>query len=172
MIQPGKSGVAACLAATPFLHFFRSGALITMLRLERGSWICIAVMALSISVAGCAKQVDDAKRFGPTGKVKGTLTFNGKPVEDARVQFSSKETAAAVIGDVSNGEFELTDPVPVGKYKVAVLPPEEPAPESGVKYQPKQYPDIPLKYRDEFNSDLTAEVHEGDDNEVKLDMKP
>lgn len=131
----------------------------------------LAVMALSMTIIGCGGGVDDATRFGKTGKVKGKVSYSGNAVKEARVQFSSKDTGAAVIGNVQDGEFVMTDPVPVGNYKVAVMTPQEAAPDSGVAYQPKEYPDIPLKYRDEFNTDLTAEVKEGE-NEFKFDMKP
>lgn len=124
-----------------------------------------------MAIAGCAGQVDDAKRFGKTGKVAGKLTYAGNAVKEARIQFASRETGAAVLGTVEDGAFTMTDPVPVGEYKVAVLVPEEPPPEAGVAYKPKTYNDIPLKYRDTFNSDLKATVNEGD-NEFTFDMKP
>lgn len=142
-----------------------------MFRFERVPWTVLVVITLSTTIIGCGGGGNDATRFGKTGKVKGKVTFSGNAVKDARVQFSSKETGAAVVGEVVGGEFVISDPVPVGNYKVAVMTPLEAAPEAGVAYQPKEYPDIPLKYRDEFNTDLTAEVKEGE-NEVTLEMKP
>lgn len=142
-----------------------------MFRFERVPWSVLVVITLSTAIFGCQGKVDDATRFGKTGKVQGKLTSSGEAVKDARVQFSSKETGAAVIGEVIGGEFVMTDPVPVGNYKVAVMPPQEAPPESGVAYKPKEYPEIPLKYRDEFNTTLTAEVKEGE-NEFTFDMKP
>lgn len=142
-----------------------------MFRFERAPWSVLVVITLSMAITGCGGGVNDATRFGKTGKVKGKLTSSGTAVKDARIQFSSKETGAAVIGEVVGGEFTMSDPVPVGNYKVAVLTPQEAAPEAGVEYKPKEYPEIPLKYRDEFNTDLVAEVKEGD-NEFTFDMKP
>ncbi|MDB5388312.1 MAG: signal peptide protein [Planctomycetaceae bacterium] len=137
-------------------------------------WRYFVLTVLSLVFVGCAQQVDDAKRFGKTGKVAGTLKFNGKPVKDARIQFNDldKKRAVSVIGSVVGGEFSFDDPVPVGEYKVIVLTPEEAAPELGVAYKPKQYADIPLKYRDDFNSDLKATVKEGENPPFEFDMKP
>lgn len=137
-------------------------------------WRFVAFTVLSSLLVGCGQQTNDATRFGKTGKVAGTLKFSGTPVKEARIQFNDmdKKRAASVIGKVVGGEFSLADPVPVGDYKVIVLTPQEPAPETGVTYQPKQYDDIPLRYRDEFNSDLKATVKEGSDNKFKFDMKP
>lgn len=142
-----------------------------MFRFERVPWTVLVVATLSMAMIGCGGGVDDATRFGKTGKVKGKVTYSGNVVKEARVQFSSKDTGAAVIGTVADGEFVMADPVPVGNYKVAVMTPQESAPDSGVAYKAKEYPDIPLKYRDEFNTDLTAEVKEGE-NEFNFDMKP
>lgn len=142
-----------------------------MFRFERVPWTGLIVAALSMAMIGCNGRVDDATRFGKTGKVKGKVSYSGNAVKEARVQFSSKDTGAAVIGEVVDGEFVMTDPVPVGNYKVAVMTPQESAPDSSVAYKPKEYPDIPLKYRDDFNTDLTAEVKEGE-NEFNFDMKP
>ena len=133
-------------------------------------WTCFALTALALTMIGCGP-VDDATRFGKTGKVTGTLKFAGNPVKDARIQLSTKETGVAIIGTVKDGAFTMTDPVPVGTYKVVVLTPQEPPPSSDVPYQPKEYPDIPLKFRDDFNSDLTATVKEGD-NKLEFDMRP
>ncbi|MDB5386820.1 MAG: hypothetical protein JWM11_2466 [Planctomycetaceae bacterium] len=143
-----------------------------MFRFDCIRWSCLLVASFSIAASGCSGQTSEATRFGKTGKVSGTLKYAGAPVKDARIQFSSKENGVAVLGTVIGGEFEFEDPVPAGTYKVIVLTPEEPQPMDGVAYVPPKYLDIPLKYRDEFNSDLTATVKDGEDNHVSLEMKP
>jgi len=134
-------------------------------------WTCVVLTLLSMAIVGCGGRVDDTTRFGKTGKVSGTLKYVGNPVKDARVQFSSSENGVSVIGIVKDSAFAIADPVPVGTYKVVVLTPQEPPPTDGAAYQPKDYPEIPLKYRDEFNSDLTATVKEGE-NKFEFEMKP
>lgn len=143
-----------------------------MLRFTRVRWACLAATVLSLTVIGCSSQFSSSSRFGKSGKVDGKLTFAGTPVKAARIQLASKNTGVAVLGQVQGGEFKLQEPVPVGEYKVVVLTPQEPNPQDGVPYTPVEYADIPMRYRDEFNSDLTATVKEGIDNHLVLDMQP
>lgn len=137
--------------------------------LSRKVFLCrLAVIAgMAFISVGCAEN-----KVVEKGKVTGSVKFSGNPVKDGQVQFSSKETQTFVLTELEpNGEFTLEQEIPVGSYKVTVLPPPEPAPEVGVVYKPREFPDIPMKYRDDFNSDLTADVKVGE-NSFTFDMKP
>ena len=73
-----------------------------------------------------------------------------------------------------DGNYTIKKPLPVGDYKVMVLPlsvREKADPKGPVVGVEKPAPDIPQKYRTIGSTDLKATVQEGK-NDVKLDMKP
>ena len=133
-----------------------------------GLLVCLSLLTV-IPLAGCG---EGGKQPGPTGGVAGVVTFEDQPVTEGRVQFYSAQTGGGGMATLDqSGKFAMQDPILVGSYKVSILPPEEPAPESPTGTEPKEYPNIPEKYRTELTTDLTAEVKEGD-NQFTFDMKP
>jgi hypothetical protein len=63
--------------------------------------------------------------------------------------------------------------IPLGKYAVTVSPPLQ-EPVMGPMLQalpPKQYPNIPPRYRDPKTSELSLDVQEGE-NSLNVDMQP
>jgi hypothetical protein len=125
------------------------------------------VLAACLGLAGC--------RGGPPpGRVSGKVTFEGKAVREGRVTFLDSGTGAGGEALLTpEGTFTLPNPLPVGEYKVTVMPlvvrqKDDPrGPEVGVE---KPAPDIPPKYRTIGSTLLKATVVEGP-NEVPLDMK-
>lgn len=133
--------------------------------------LILALTATTFAMAGCGGG-GGRQPTGPTGTVSGTVTFQGQPVTEGTVRLYNPSTAEESTGPLdSAGKFQLSQPVPVGTYKVTVLPPKEPDPQIGVPYQPKEHKNIPQKYRSELTSDLTTDVKEGP-NTVTVDLQP
>lgn len=130
----------------------------------------VVAVICSLVTVGCGPSDRDA------GAVKamasGTITYKGTPVSGGRVNLYSAETGAGASADLdSSGKFSLLNPIPIGWYKVVVLPPEAKPPESesGEYVEQPSYDNIPEKYRSELSTDLNAEVKEGD-NRFTFDM--
>ena len=85
--------------------------------------ICFAALSL-LFVFGCNSE--GSRKRPQLAKVKGTITYNGKPVRSAAVNFmmeGSPRAASGVTDD--NGNFQLTtfdtnDGAPIGTHKVTV----------------------------------------------------
>jgi len=130
----------------------------------------VIAVTCSLAIVGCGSGDRDA------GAVKamasGTITYKGAPVAGGKVNLYSAETGAGASADLdSSGKFSLLKPIPIGWYKVVVVPPEAKPPESkSGEYEPQpSYDNIPEKYRSELSTDLNAEVKEGD-NKFTFDM--
>ncbi len=137
--------------------------------MNRGRAVLFVAMTCGWIFSGCG---EPAKEVGPTGTVSGTVTFDGSPVTEGRVQLYSQSTGEGGATTLdAQGAFRLEEPLPVGAYSVFVLPPPEPAPSPDVAYEPKEYPNIPEKYRSEMTTDLKVEVAEGE-NTFPIEMKP
>lgn len=130
----------------------------------------VAAVICSLATIGCGSGDRDA------GAVKamasGTVTYKGEPVTGGKVNLYSAETGAGASADLdASGKFSLLKPIPIGWYKVIVVPPEAKPPESLTsEFEPQPSSDnIPEKYRSELSTDLNAEVKEGD-NKFAFDM--
>jgi hypothetical protein len=113
------------------------------------------------ALAGCGKT--------EFGAVHGVATFKGKPVREGMVIFKNQQTEVSFTGQLdSDGKYTVVAPerpgIPVGKYKVTVLPPFAAS-------ATKKYDDIPPRYRDQKASDLELEVV-AKGNEFNIDLKP
>ncbi len=124
-----------------------------------------SLILMSGFLVGCGQST-------PSGKVQGTVTLKGQPVKQGQVTLFSepgRPISSAPISDL--GSFEFAEPVPVGKYQVAILPPAEELPagaEPVGKTNAKQVL-IPPKFRNEATSQLQADIQAGD-NTLKLTM--
>jgi hypothetical protein len=110
----------------------------------------------------------------PMGQVAGKVTFQGKPVSQGRVSFQNPATGASDEALLNNdGTFAVESPLPVGEYKVMVMPlvvREKADPRGPVVGVERPAPDIPEKYRTIGTTDLKATVKEGK-NDIPLEMK-
>jgi len=119
----------------------------------------ILVLA-ALTLAGCGKK--------DYGEVYGRVTFQDKPVTEGMVVVADEEWGTFRTARIqTNGSyvFPVTPQggLPVkGVYQVAVKPPPVDAPAGIVKTppKPKEYPDIPAKYRDPKTSGLKFELLE------------
>lgn len=141
---------------------------------------CAALTGVCLSIwfaSGCG----GGAPAGPQGKVSGKATHNGSPIiEGATVSFieeSGKGSASATTA--ADGSYQLKsitgDKIPVGKYRVVIMPPAGPAmsPEEAMKQSMANAQSntaaksddggtIPAKYRTIASTPLAFEVKEGD----------
>jgi hypothetical protein len=125
-----------------------------MIRSVLQHWVGLALLSTAaLAMVGCGGG-------GNTGKVTGTVTFDGTPVADGQVSFEGNTVVGAQIKD---GKFEAD--VPVGKHKVKITATRE----EGVA--PDGLPNfvsyIPKKYNDQTT--LEEEVKSGT-NEFKFEL--
>lgn len=128
----------------------------------------------AIALSGCGGGGDAP----PLGRVSGTVTFQGEPVDGAEITFMSDDgvVAAATLG--SDGTYQVSSEygrgIPLGTYHVAVTPPA-PSPEDvdddgNPLVDQSQFDKIPDMYRDFAQSGLEITVTEGS-NTFDVDMQ-
>lgn len=131
----------------------------------------ISAVALGLAFFGCGS--GEAR-----GRVTGAVTFQGKPVTEGIVIFSSSEKGVHMTAKLKpEGSYEIITAkgagLTVGNYRVAVCPPP---PElasltvNGPAPVAKTYPNIPPKYRDQATSGLTLAVKQGE-NQFDIAME-
>jgi hypothetical protein len=114
----------------------------------------------SCTVVGCGKK--------ELGAVRGTVTFKGEKVREGMLIFKNQDTGTSFTGQLdAEGNYTMEGAgIPVGKYKVTVLPPF-----SASAGGPKKYANIPQRYRDQKTTDLELEVV-AKGVEFNIDLKP
>jgi len=129
------------------------------------------MMAL-MALGGCASK-------GEYGGVQGLVTFNGQPISEGMVVFFSPETCVYQAARIQpDGSFtaKMSDGpgLLVGEYQVAVMPPviEGPGSKAFSPIAPRDYREIPPKYRNPKTSGLTLSVTPGQNRLFVIDMKP
>lgn len=132
-------------------------------------WVGIVTYVLLLMLA--AKGCDSGP---PTGRVKGKVTFKGKPVTEGLVTFlNPKEGGAAEAYLTPDGSYAVSNPVVVGEYLVVITPLSVVVDTDPGKTPPspveKPAPDIPKKYRTPGTSPLKANVQAGE-NEFNFEM--
>ena len=134
--------------------------------------------AWSTLVVGCAKDKNENEKL-PTQPARGIVTYQGKPVANASVGFTSLDNKVRAGGRTDGvGSFVLStygdqDGAPPGKYRVTVavsltkeIAPEvlEPEPEGGWKSP------IPAKYANPATTDILVEVTQGGTNDFTIKL--
>ncbi len=141
------------------------------------SFIVVLFCAL---LAGCS---DDP--YGPTGKVTGKLTLDGKPLAAGHaVSFMQMEQGFLAYGITdAEGNFEVKSwnagAMPVGKYHVMIAPPGGDADTSSLSAEERfeqgqasgrEKPTFPGRYRETTTSGLQYDIAEGE-NHFDIDLK-
>jgi len=123
-------------------------------------------LAALVFLAGCNP--------GPrTGEVAGKVTFGGKPVQEGIVSFQSDAGEGDEAPLNAEGAYAVKKPMPVGDYKVLVLPlveRKQASPKEAPAGVEKPAPDIPRRVRTIGTTDLKAVVKEGK-NEINFELK-
>ena len=134
---------------------------------------CGLLLLICFISAGCG-----GEDTPPISTVTGRVTFGGEPVGEGSISFLSEDGKGGNAELQEDGTFSLTsqygEGIQAGSYKVMISPPpdeafvaiDDPNPPA-----PKEYPQIPEKYRSYATSGFTAEV--GDDSRsFDFDMLP
>jgi hypothetical protein len=134
---------------------------------RRLNWLLGAV--LLIGPAGCSQRE-------PLARVSGQVTYEGQPVEEGLILFSSAALGIHITADIHQGRYEVVtsraDGLPPGEYEVAIAPPVADPPIGPIAEPPQAVvpPDIPERYHDARTSGLVARLVDGD-NTASFDMK-
>jgi hypothetical protein len=130
----------------------------------------LAVMSL---IVGCGQS-----GRSPLGKVTGTVTCKGRPVEKAAIIFHNPKGRSAT-GQVVAGNIEgvttydtLDDGAAIGTLTVTIHPMmDDEAMKPKPEKKPKRpiEPGLPPRYGDPKTSNLTAEIQAGE-NEIYFDL--
>ncbi len=130
----------------------------------------LVAIVLAVALSGCG-EVDEL----PRQEVSGTVTLDGKPLEQGVIQFqpTTPEQATAAGATIEAGAYSIArseGPVP-GKYKVTIFSSADDAPEEEMPggLSPLRTERIPPEYN--LNSTLTADVTEEGPNTFKFELK-
>jgi len=116
---------------------------------RHGIWIA------TLLLAGCGGA-------GSSGTLAGKVSLKGQPVTGFQVSVISSKSGSGAMTEIGqDGAFEFREALPVGTYKVAVVPkpPEPVAP--GTKLSKAPPPAIPIKYQRVETSGFSAEIKPG-----------
>lgn len=135
-------------------------------------WCLTMVFGLAV-IVGCQPAAD------PTGKVTGTVSYKGTPLDDGIISIVNYETGVRIDSEIqADGTYEATTHkggLPPGEYKVVIFPPEvvdpNPPPNSEPGMVLKDMDNIPKKYRSPQSTPLSVSVTEGE-NTFDVDMEP
>ena len=117
-------------------------------------------------LTGCGGAEAESK---PMGTVSGTVTLEGKPLTDLRVNFISEQVGAGAGGDLqADGSYTLDGPIPAGSYDVFITMPSNFTPAQAQNNT--SLSKVPPKYLDQARTDLKAQVSEGE-NQNDFDLK-
>ena len=137
------------------------------------------VSCLFLAQIGCGPQGPD---LGPFGEVSGHVTHEGKPVSEGMITFSCSQSGQVSTANLQeDGSYVMNlngrDGLPLGAYTVTVRPPLNVKVETDPSkmrrnnlYDPSVSVDIPMMYRYESSSGLSATVSAGA-NEFDFDLK-
>jgi hypothetical protein len=137
----------------------------------RGRSFLATSLAITFLVCGCW---NSGPRKYP---VAGVVTFEGQPVPEGTVQFFSPKVGSSGVPLEVDGtfSFESVGGLQAGEYKVFVSPPElhtTPPPAGGPSMEkPKEYPNIPPRYRQAATTEFKVEI-DGEKKDLEFDMKP
>ena len=116
----------------------------------------------STLIWGCGGDTGSTEKF-PSARLEGSVTLDGKPVDDGTIQFVPANKTAGPVTQalILKGRY-VASKVPLGKVSamISTKPPEPPANVTS-DYHPEPFAQIPKRYQD----GITIEVKEN-----KLDV--
>jgi hypothetical protein len=133
--------------------------------------LAAACLSVTFLICGC----------GPSGPVSypisGIVKFSGQPVGEGKVVFYNPKVGSSGVPLKTDGtyDFATVGGLQALDYQVYVEPPQQfttPPQKGGPPMdKPKEYPNIPAKYRQAASSDLKYTVS-GAKKGVEFEMKP
>ena len=129
-------------------------------------WKFAPVAALALVIAGCGGTTEL-----PTGRVKGKVTLDGKPLEAGRITFDATDGTSPIDIEIKAGEYDGKVPtgpktVRVQAFKMVDMPKNGMTGPLYDKQVEQNY--IPERYN--IKSALKADVTAGGPNEFKFDV--
>tara|TARA_R110002095_G_scaffold2463_1_gene10036 strand:+ start:7555 stop:7998 length:444 start_codon:yes stop_codon:yes gene_type:complete len=124
-------------------------------------------------LVGCSGDTDSR----PAVEIKGTVTLDGAPLQQASIQFTSPKTGESAYANLDqSGQYSITFPkADIGTaYEITITPPvveEQNAMALAEQPQEKTVTKIPAKYSDRNSSGLTAKIEQNGKNEFNFDLK-
>ncbi len=122
-------------------------------------FFCGVLLASWFFLSGCGPAPK------PTGKLSGSVTFDGTPVKDASIQLQNTKTGEAFSAKLDDGGKYSIGSITVGEYQASIVPAMAEA--SGIIQgnsppppKPAERKDIPDRYRT-MKNDLKTTVKEG-----------
>jgi hypothetical protein len=159
----------------------RDGVLDAMTRFHFFSAIAVFGVCALAALTGCG-----GNTYGPTGKITGRLTLEGRPMASGHaVSFMQMEKGFLAFGITdADGDFVVNSwnngDMPTGKYKVMIAPPPARHDANQLSAEDRfEHPELvdpvikiefPEKYRDATTSGIEFEVEAGP-NEFEIDLK-
>ena len=131
--------------------------------------LLVSVLAIGLLwTAGCGTSRP------ASASASGKVTAGGQPVTGAMISFADPQTGAGAGCDLdAAGAYSIKEGLPPGKYKVSVFPKSaaDRPPMPGQTPPPTPESKVPLKYRSDATSGLTADIKPGanPDLDFKLD---
>ncbi|QEG42359.1 hypothetical protein UC8_43930 [Roseimaritima ulvae] len=124
----------------------------------------------AVTLVGCGS----AEYPGPQRyPVSGTVTINGKPIEEGNITFrSSEEKGRSSSGAIENGKYSIEEkqgPI-AGQYKVEILGYEEIGEVKDEDMGAATRQIVPVQFNE--SSSLTATLPSDSGNEFDFDLKP
>lgn len=128
--------------------------------------LCI-VQAVLVHAVGCSSS--------NLASVKGTVTYNDKPVTSGTISFIADDKPAAYGELQPDGTYTLhtdkpDDGATPGSYKVIVVAMQDQGGLLPEQRSPLPAPTVPLKYTSLATTDLTADVEKGKENVIDFKL--
>jgi predicted small secreted protein len=149
-----------------------------IIQMKKNISTLLILLASALVVAGC-----NGNKGAKVAPVGGTVTQNGKPLSDVRIEFSKIDTGAMSFAETdAEGKFTLTHThgksgAEPGKYRVTIFQKGKPIPlPAGTKPEdvPEERrnqtsPDVPITNSDK--SPIEIEISEKGDSNIVIDLK-
>jgi hypothetical protein len=136
------------------------------------TWLIVcSLLALCL---GCG---EDTNNNPPTFQVRGTVTYQNKPVAGASILFNKLDKSRGAVGKTDEqGVYQLTtyalnDGAPPGEYRIQIMKYEELPMNASEAQMYNLKNQLPAKYADAKKSGLLANVKESDDNVIDFALQ-
>ncbi|WP_339734343.1 carboxypeptidase-like regulatory domain-containing protein [uncultured Gimesia sp.] len=131
------------------------------------------LLFMTALLVGCSGEADSR----PAVEIKGTITLDGAPLQQASIQFTSPKTGESAYANLdADGNYSISFPkADIGaEYEISVTPPvveEENAMALAEIPKEKTATKIPAKYSNRSTSGLKTIIKQAGSNEADFELK-
>ena len=124
-------------------------------------------------LSGCSGDTDSR----PAVEIKGIVTLDGSPLQEASIQFTSPKTGESANANLdASGQYSISFPkADIGSvYEITITPPvvdEQNAMALAEQPKEKAANKIPAKYSSRTSSGLTTQIEQAGNHEANFDLK-